>query len=235
LVTSSAIGRSLDPAPASAQLIEKYARDETGVFLDEAIPLVHGEGANSEAIRRSAGGQFAAADLTDDGRVTFSLQGRSPQNEEGVEKVCAILIERFNQHGDRWSDPTRSTEPGVDCEARDESRLLKVQVTRTPYDPAIRRALGRTGVSSGAHASADEAADDLRARVEAKADRAAPSGRIGITLALDATDTSAYVLQEVVRSFRARHGTWVRNLGFEAVWVVGPTSNLTHRLDGSPR
>jgi hypothetical protein len=155
----------------------------------------------------------------------------SPQNEQGIEKVCGILSKRRNQDGTCWSEPTRSIEPGVDCEAHDGSNVLKVQVTRTPYDPTIRLALGRTGASTGAHANADDAADDMRARVKAKTDRVAPSARIGITLALDATDTSAYVLQDVVRSFRTRHGTWAGGLGFDAIWVVGPTSSLTFRLD----
>lgn len=209
--------------------LEVNVGDEVGVA--EGF-VGHGRGSGTEAIRVAASvGQSASADLLEDGSVNFTIRGESRQGEQGVERVCRILIERLNQGGAHWGEPTTSTEPEVDCEASDGHERLKVQVTRTPHDPSVWSALGRTGETSEIYDTADGAADALRTVVEVKETRLAPSARVGITLALDATDTSAYVLQAVVRTFRTRHGTWAKALGFVAIWAVGPTASLTHQLD----
>jgi hypothetical protein len=48
---------------------------------------------------------------------------------------------------------------------------------------------------------------------------------------LDATRLPAHGFDAVVEAFRSRWGAWTKGLGFDEVWVVGPSESLTWRLD----
>ena len=57
--------------------------------------------------------------------------------------------------------------------------------------------------------------------------------RSNLMLALDATRLPVLGFEDVVEEFQARFGTWIKSLGFEAVWLVGPQDSLTWRLDNA--
>jgi hypothetical protein len=84
--------------------------------------------------------------------------------------------------------------------------------------------------------SVTEAVTAMKNAVELKAsERKIPSkDRGAITLALDATRLSGLAFHAVVDRFRAEYRSWITELGFSAVWLVGPTSSLVWRFDVSP-
>jgi hypothetical protein len=49
-------------------------------------------------------------------------------------------------------------------------------------------------------------------------------------LAIDAIRSPEYVDREVVDAFVATHHTYVAGLGYRAMWLVGPTGELSRRL-----
>jgi predicted nucleic acid-binding Zn-ribbon protein len=189
--------------------------------------LAHGKGSGTETIAHGTASESSRTEQAADGTITFEAHGKSPQGEEGAEKVCQILLQRLNQAGANWSNLLRSTEPGIDFEARDGSLVLKLQVTRVPSDSAVWASLGRSGTATGRFAAAEQAADALRSPIQQKSLKS-PTG---VTLALDATLIAVHVLQSVIESFRQKHGSWASTLGFHAVWLVGPGPTFTFRLD----
>ena len=54
--------------------------------------------------------------------------------------------------------------------------------------------------------------------------------KCGIVLALDSIETP-HLGTDVVNLFLAKYGTCVQSLSYDAIWVVGPTPELTYRLD----
>ena len=51
-----------------------------------------------------------------------------------------------------------------------------------------------------------------------------------IVLVLDATDSPRYALRAVADAFREQHVKWAAGVGYQAVWLVGPVTELVHRL-----
>jgi len=208
-------------------------RADDCVRLGERL-VVHGSGELTEAVRvTDSEGQSSAADLYADGAATFAIQGRSRQGEEGNVQICRILIERVNRDGAHWGDPTTVKDLArqeVDCEARDGNEVLEIQVTRAEINEHIWKTLSRDRDVSGGYRTADEAADALRDAIIPKGNMD-KSRRAKLILALDATETASHAFRPVVDSFRRRYGEWARQLCFKGIWVVGPTADLTSRLD----
>src|SRR5207244_3298777 len=113
-------------------------------------------------------------------------------------------------------------EQGVDCESSDGRTILHIQVTRA-VDHRFFAPLGRTGQVVESGSTPEELADRLKAAIEGKATLA---GRSAIVLALDARLAGMQALQRVVDEFKLQHGEWARTVGFQAIWVVGPTAGL---------
>ena len=63
-----------------------------------------------------------------------------------------------------------------------------------------------------------------------KSARLAPSQRAQLVLVLDAIRTPGYLRATVIEVFRAHYGDQAANLGYIAIWLVGPTAALTHQL-----
>lgn len=184
-------------------------------------------------ISDSQGTSLAADQLDGGALVDYKVWGRSRQNEEGVQAVCRVLVQRLNADGGAWADPILATgqlEQGIDCESSDGNAALLIQITRAEPSKRIWSQLSSAGQVSDTKATA-EAADVLRTAIERKAAKIPSDQRPGLTLALDATETAALALEPVVVSFRQRHGSLARSLGFNSIWVVGPNPRLTSRLD----
>jgi hypothetical protein len=75
--------------------------------------------------------------------------------------------------------------------------------------------------------------EELRQAIDLKAkDRKLPPGvRSHLALALDATRLPGLGFDWIVREFRHSQGLWAASLGFKSIWLVGPITRLTWRLD----
>jgi hypothetical protein len=196
--------------------------------------VIEKHGSNTEGIRIEDGmGQSVTIDMDESGKTASHVRGRSPQHEEGNLDVARILIERLNHDGARWGQPrdvsgsSSRGEQGVDCDASDGATTLLIQVTRA-VDYRFWAPLGRTGQVVEAASTPGELADRLKVAIDRKVTLA---GRSDIVLALNARLAVMQALHRVVDEFKMRHGAWARDVGFKAIWVVGPTVGLTRRLD----
>jgi hypothetical protein len=157
------------------------------------------------------------------------FHGRPAWNEEDVLQVCRSLRAALRREGEVWGRFSLPPGPAndVDAVAEDESgTVLRVQVTR------VERAAWATLAQSGQatlQRNAEELVTNIRAAVESKL-RYPPPQRRELLLALDAIRSPAYVHDAVLAAFLAAHGPWVAGLGYRAIWLVGPTADLTRRL-----
>jgi hypothetical protein len=88
---------------------------------------------------RRPDGRAASADLDEDGLLSFSVSGSSPQGEELTLIVCKLLVQKLNLDGHTWNEPV-SGDGVVDCQATDEndpSQFLKCQVVRAVSDQKL--------------------------------------------------------------------------------------------------
>jgi hypothetical protein len=176
---------------------------------------VGGEGFRSSSI---AGGNHQRQDF----------HGRPAQNEEDVLQVCRSLRAALQREGQVWArfslPPTHADD--ADAVAEDDTgAVLRVQVTRV--ERAAWGTLAQTGQAT-LQRSIEERVEDIRAAVESKLYPDAQ--RRKLLLALDAIRSPGYVEDAVVAAFLATHGTWAAGLGYQAIWLVGPTVELTRRL-----
>ena len=178
-------------------------------------------------------GRSTAATLNPEAGLKFSVAGSSPQGEEDTIEACRVLAQRLRLDDASWSDPEPATGQ-LDCVIRhsDQKRTVNIQVVRAIVDPSLWRMLNLTGAVFR-EIPVTEAVTAIKNGVELKAsDRKIPSkDRGAITLVLDATRLPGLAFHDVVDRFRAVHGSWISELGFSAVWLVGPTSSLASRVD----
>lgn len=177
-----------------------------------------------------------AVDQKDDGSVRVSLQGQIRQGETGNLTVCGVLLERLAKEGKYYHsliDVSENHECGrhVDCIACGKvARLLQIQVTKAESARHVWKKLSKEPREySYRHVS--EVANALRDAIAKKADEIPQSVRPALLLALDSYDYGAAALSDPIASFHARHAAWANGLGFEAIWLIGPTSDLCYRLD----
>jgi hypothetical protein len=176
----------------------------------------------------------------------YDVHMPAPTGEAGTLETCRILVQHLNQFGGQWDEPIDLNacpdrlEGGVDCEATDRtdsSKKLEVQVTRVANSDLWRQ-LGRHGRATdqdpGAPADTDKVVATIYEAIRKKAEHTPKRQRAAITLALDATATAWFAFEPFVRCFRARHGSWARELGFASIWAVGPMWRQTWRIDADP-
>jgi hypothetical protein len=170
----------------------------------------------------------SSADIDIDGKLSYIIKGSSPQGETGSIEVCKALIECLNKEGSHWREPRPiDFSDDYDCIAYDGSQELHIQVTRA-LEERLWRLLANEGKAGEEHITVKEAADDLWHAIEKKKDY---GDKGNIILAIDARDTPGHALQVVVESCWQRHKMEIRELGFKAIWVVGPIEELIIQLD----
>jgi len=132
-----------------------------------------GLGENSQVFDSLApDGSTTRADATGKA-LAHEVHGKAPQGEAGNLEVARILIQRLNCDGAQWGDrkdvgaDKQRHEDGVDCEASDGAKRLRMQFTRVAPNEQFWPSLGRHGVAVGS-ATAQEAANRLRAALEGK-------------------------------------------------------------------
>lgn len=177
-------------------------------------------------------GIVSRADQLESGDIESHIAGPSPKGEVDTLKVGQTLVNAMNLMGASWGPVALGSEP-ADCEAADladSSVKLHVQVVRAIADPAHWRTLscqGRIDLELSAEAAAGQLLDAIRS----KADRYPPAVRSTLVLALDANRLPQMVLSEVRAAASSRASETCKSVGFREVWVVGPTHELTYRLD----
>jgi hypothetical protein len=150
--------------------------------------------------------------------------------------VCRALVRTLQQRGYRWHLPTSAPVQNDDADCVSGSfdkgeGTLRIQHVRVITNEATWRTLAQAKQLSQVIASTLDAAGTLREAIDKKAKPSTAVQRANLTLALDATTASVYSLGGVVRAFRENHGGWCQALGFATVWLVGPSGDLTYRLD----
>jgi len=214
------------------------AEDE-GTASEDAARIGPQEGfVEGLRVIRGDGKSSYTGDVTADGTVIESMAGPAPSTEVGELRTMRILIERLNLDGENWGPPWRETGPerGVDCVAdnlADADHQLLVQVTMPP-ESVILRALGTGALVPRSRESAEAVGPLYEALKEKhRKDLKYREVREGkrVVLAVDATHLSGYSFRSAVGAFREVHGRWAATLGFEAIWLVGPTAQMTYRID----
>lgn len=180
-------------------------------------------------------GRAASADVNDNGTLSHSLSGSSPQGEEDTLNAGRILVESLNHRGGNWQSPVpgHGNEDCVATDKIDNSKKIAIQLVRAITDPKFWRELSQKGHYNETQLSKEELVNQIRTAVEKKAnDSKIPFPmRRSLILALDATRLPALCFNDVVEAYRTLYTAETKILGFESVWLVGPIPDLVWRLD----
>lgn len=182
---------------------------------------------------RRLDGRAASADCDDDGSLSFSVSGSSPQGEEQTLEVCKLLVQKLNLDGSAWGEPV-SGDGVVDCEAtdiNDPSQRLQVQVVRAITDQRLWKQLNTQGAAQESSVDPSSLGSHIENTIKKKAEAIPQSVRKGLTLVLDATLLPGIAFDDVIEEFHTQHSAWASSLGFEGIWLVGPVIELVQRLD----
>lgn len=175
-------------------------------------------------------GVQSMAQLTDQGNITQTVTGPSPQNEEDALEICARLVRVLNSLGDTWSAPVEG-EQDIDTYSINASgKSIKMQVVRASNDGRMWREINETGSATVAY-DTTAAASVLIDSICKKAAKYPAVQKKEMTLVLDTARTPSHTFQQVFDVFRAQYLKECQQAGFEQVWVVGPNDDLVQRLD----
>jgi hypothetical protein len=230
------VGRGMACPHCGATTRRIGASGADGIALGEHVATVKRTGGKVTGFGESARqGRAASADQAADGSLTYSIAGSAPQGEEDTLAACRVLLRRLNDAGARWGNLRVGKEP-ADCVADDAERVgvrLEIQVTRAIVSPDLWRDLAQSGTVRRERVAASSLAAELRAAIAKKASNAAltRASREKLVLALDATRLPGLAFDAVIDEFRSRYAAWTARQGFVSVWLVGPQSALTWRLD----
>jgi hypothetical protein len=210
---------------ANAQAASATAR----IAVPDARAVAHSHLADGAERIDVQSRQFRSSSHAGPGADRQSFEGRSPRNEEDVSEVCAVLRDALYQDGQEWGafKVQEDRVNDVDAVAHNDTGRLSVQVARAEQDAWGE--LGRTGQADRSIAAAGLASAVLRV-IENKAQRYPPAQRKVLLLALDAIRAPGYTQRCIVDVIRDQYTEQIAQFGFAAVWLVGPTSELTYRL-----
>jgi hypothetical protein len=182
------------------------------------------------------GGRVASADDHEDGTLSLTLSGTSPQCEEDTLSVCRVLVCTLNRIREEWDEPVNG-ERNCDCVAASlvdaTAQPLCIQVVKAVVEPEIWRTLASTGIIAKSKVAVETLTDLIVDALKKKLDpkKIPPKLRAEIVLALDANRLPGLAFDSVVNTFRERHRAILEGTGFRSIWIVGPTESLTKRLD----
>lgn len=173
--------------------------------------------------------QFRSSSHAGPGADRQSFEGRSPHNEEDVAEVCAILRNALGEDGQEWGafELQEGQVNDVDAVAHIDTGRQNVQVVRVEQEAWAE--LGRTGQADRSIAAAGLASAVLHV-IDNKAQHYPPAQRKVLLLALDSIRAPGYTQRWVVDVIRDQYTEQIAQFGFAAIWLVGPTSELTYRL-----
>jgi hypothetical protein len=160
--------------------------------------------------------------------VQSRLSGRPPQGESDTLVAASILFAALNARGGTWGPIAESADP-ADCQATDANgRILLVQIVRADSG-YVWRELAAGGLVE-TNSQITELVSDLRAAIQKKTERYPLAVRNGLFLGLDANRLPAFILSRVREAAMAQLQTICESAGFCAIWVIGPTPELSYAL-----
>jgi hypothetical protein len=175
------------------------------------------------------GPRYRSSSTADHGGGRQVFDGEPPLHEQDVQQVCDTLREALAQVGEYWDRFRVQPETSdVDAVAEDgDGGHLQVQVTRV--EQSAWEEVARTGRAESVETDERRAAAIWDA-ITKKSTRIPPRQRAQLALVLDAIRTPGYLRSAVIEVFRAHYGDQAANLGYIAIWLVGPTAALTYQL-----
>jgi hypothetical protein len=216
-----------DPDARPASPVVETARGRGSIPSARAVSHSHFDDGSESIVIGSV--EFRSSSLTGGEDQRQDFYGRAAQNEEEVLQVCRSLRAALNRDGAAWGTfrLPPSSHDDVDAIAEDGAgAILRVQVTRV--ERAAWQTLAREGQATSRR-TVEELAADIRAAVESKLGYPRAQRR-ELLLALDAIRSPGYVHDVVAAAFLADHREWAASLGYRAIWLVGPTAELTRQL-----
>lgn len=183
-------------------------------------------------------GRTAFGDVNNAGKLSYGIEGTTSKGEQGTLETCQLLVQLLNENENaskqKWTAPESVILPHIDCQSAkegDSDESLNMQVVRAVTDQSHWAKLNIEGRVSQDGVTAAKLADELKRSIEIKKAKIPALHRTNIVLVLNAVDSPVMAFGDVVAAFASLHGEWSASLGFQAIWVVGPTAKLVHRLD----
>lgn len=180
--------------------------------------------------RQRRPGLRSTAELTDQGQITLTATGPSPQNEEDALEICARLVRASNSTGAAWCVPVEGIQDIDGYATNAAGAMLEMQVVRASNNGKMWQEINRAGSATVAYDVA-AAAGELIGAIRKKAAKYSAKQKKAITLVLDAGRTPSLTFQNVFNAFRREHLEECQKAGFAQVWVVGSHDSLVERLD----
>jgi hypothetical protein len=229
---------TVEPAPPGAKpgdvsVLAETAHARGSALSPRVVTHSHYPDGTEEIVVGSEGFRSSSVAGVQGQRQDFQLpdDGRPAQNEQDVPQACRSLRAALNRKGGTWGPFSLwlSSADDVDAIAKDAAgAVLRVQMTQVER-AAWSRLIRDRQVTL--RRSVLELAVDIRAAVESKSNKKySPVQRSKLLLALDAIRSPAYVQEAVVTAFVINHGEWAAGLSYRAIWLVGPTAELTRQL-----
>jgi hypothetical protein len=206
--------------------LEGHMPPPKGALIGHKLPS---EANPTESIFISDDPWTISGQVSSAGDVTGRVLAAPPTGESRALPVCEILVRRLNEDGANWTSPAPPSglEQGFDCIARDGTAELKIQHTQADESQDLWSGLRRREPFELSDASISHGLEAIRASIERKRTRASAD----TVLALDASLTPWLSMERFAADFRRELGSWATQIGFAAIWVVGPTPRSCHRLD----
>jgi hypothetical protein len=216
--------------PRDAAPVPETAHAKASVPPVRVVTHSHFDDGTEEIVVGSEGFRSSSGAGGQERRQDF--RGRPAQGEEDVLQVCRSLRAALALQGEPWGPFSRALSPDDDADAvarNDAGAELRVQVTQVEQRVVWGRVARAGQVSS--QRSVRELVANIRAAVESKVKKKySLAQRSNLPLALDAIRSPGHVHEPVPTRFLADHGQWAAGLGYQAIWLVGPTAELTRRL-----
>lgn len=219
-------------APKAKTPPSSIGLEETVGLAEEFVLTVREAGTGAVVGQRTGNSEGRSSGVDFEGeRAVVHAAGRPTTNETGVERVVQRIASHLASAGSipaAYSVRQVNVASDVDVELTwvggQPARQFQV---RRVGDEVMLRTLGKSRAYRE-EKTVEALAETLAEAVNAKIGKQYSNPRL--ELAIDALDVEAtYATSVVIEAFLARHADRVRNRGFRAIWLVGPTS--VTRLD----
>ena len=215
----------------SKNLKALHIQAEDGIQVSDSMKLI---GIRTDRVigyrETDSNGRQLSSDSHPGGNVSSYFKAAVSSGEGNVHKVCHILAERMSTRHTAWTVSMEHPDSiDIDCYLDSGDLRLNIQVTRADQNPEVYQRLN-SKENVERMILDEELGAMLKNAIDAKAKKIAQSQRSDIVLVLDATDTPDLSLDATLAQFHSLFHKHLVSLGFREVWLVGPTSRLTHRL-----
>jgi hypothetical protein len=200
------------------------------------ITTTHIDGREQGIRYADSDGHAASADLNPDGRAIVGVQGVIPSGCGFELPTAQVFVEHRRGLGLHFGEPwkVKPDNCGIDCIADnldDTDDPLRMQITNAIPDHSYWEKQNKSIDREFHEMPVDDRVSHLWQAAEKKINKKRYPARKDTMLLLSAWLSLAHATTEVVEQFRALHSKEARLGGFLAVWVVGPNTAHTFRLD----